>query len=58
MVENDVHSHEMNTPHISGLIKVVLFNMEKVKFRDKEHSVIIKIAAILDLYELKINLQT
>ncbi len=57
MVENDVHSHEMNT-HIIGLIKVVLFNMEKVKFRDKEHSVIIKIAAILDLYELKINLQT
>ncbi len=57
MVENDVHSHEMNSHHIIGLIKVVLFNMEKVKFRDKEHSVI-KIAAILDLYELKINLQT
>lgn len=49
MVENDVHSHEMNTHHISGLIKAVLFNMEQVKFRDrkKEHSVIIKIAAIL-----------
>lgn len=58
MVENDVHSHEINTHHISGLIKAVSFNMEQVKFRDKEHSVIIKIAAILDLYEIKRNLQT
>lgn len=40
MVENDVHSHEMNT-HISGLIKVVLFNMEQVKFWDERKNILL-----------------
>lgn len=40
MVENDVRSHEMNI-HISGLIKVVLFNMEQVKFRDERKNILL-----------------